>query len=295
MQVRRIGPHFRSVLVSGEAGTGKNLVARALHRMRQGASGPLVICPAAELENALVCRSEKGFAESFGRLMKLLGPGTLFLDGVDAMSLPAQDRLMFALKLLEQSQNEDSPQRVIASSREDLKALVSAGRLRPKLYRQLATVEIALPALRDRIEDLPDLVQHFLGRCEVRGGNVYQVSDEAMGRMRQYRWPKNMRELERILRDAAERCEGRPIESCDLPELADECGPCNEASSMRLRDVVDQHVLCVLKDCGGNKLRAAEMLGISRSTLYRMLEAGTCAEVWHGAKKPVAAVRKRTA
>ncbi|HXC95227.1 MAG TPA: sigma 54-interacting transcriptional regulator [Edaphobacter sp.] len=293
VQVRRIGPHFRSVLVSGEAGTGKKFVARALHHMRRGASGPLVVCPATELENGLVCRSEKTFAESFARLTKLFGPGTLFLDGVDEMSLRAQDRLIFALKSLEQTQSEDSPQRIIASTREDLKALVSAGRFRQELYLQLATVEIALPPLRDRIDDLAELVEYFLERC--KDGHAYQVADEAMKKMQQYRWPENMRELNRVLRDATGRCKGQLIEPGDLPELAHERGTVNETATMRLQDVVDQYVLRVLKDCGGNKLRAAEILGISRSTLYRMLDAGACSEVWTGAKKPTLPVQKRTA
>jgi DNA-binding NtrC family response regulator len=285
LQVRRIGPHFRSVLVSGEAGTGKELVARALHAMSQGASGPFVACQAAELEDALVeCEAGAEAAGTLGRLMKRSQRGTLFLHEISEMHLEAQGRLLRVLKEYELAQGRlEAPQkmdlRMIASTSEDLRALASTGRFRQELYQRLATVDIAVPRLRERIEDLPELARYFLRRFAlVYGKGVHEIADEAMERMKTYRWPGNVRELESVLLSSVLQSKGAVLESHHLPVFTEasvwEQAAVEEGGSARLQDVVEQHVLRVLKDCGGNKLRAAEVLGISRSTLYRMLGAG---------------------
>jgi DNA-binding NtrC family response regulator len=168
--------------------------------------------------------------------------------------------------------------RMIAWTREDLKVLVSAGRFRQELYQRLATVEMIVPPLRERMEDLPELASHFLRRFALLyGKNVHEIDCEAMERMRSYRWPGNVRELEDVLHKSVMQSEGWVLESCDLPSFTENGAKQSTGGlggSARLQDVVEQHVLQVLKDCGGNKLRAAEVLGISRSTLNRMLGAG---------------------
>jgi DNA-binding NtrC family response regulator len=156
--------------------------------------------------------------------------------------------------------------------------LAFAGRFRPELYQRLATLEIAVPPLRERIEDIPEIARFFLRRFAMTsGGNVAEIADETMKGLQRYRWPGNVRELKHVLQDGAMRSGGGKIELYHLPLLT-QIGdiPCATAASkgVRLQDVVEQHVLQVLKDCGGNKLRASERLGISRSTLYRILEAG---------------------
>jgi DNA-binding NtrC family response regulator len=286
LQVRRIGPHFRAVLVSGEAGTGKELVARKLHAMSLGARGPFVACHAAAVEDSLAERAgDTDPADILGHLMKTSQRGTLFLDGINEMSLEGQDRLSSALKKhevtqgrLEASQRMDL--RLIVSTSKDLRILVSTGRFRQDLYQHLATVNIALPPLRDRMEDLLELARHLLRRSAlIYERSIPEVAREAMERMQKYCWPGNVRELESVLRDGVLRSEGGMIESHHLPEFAETSELVSEKVSAgegaRLQDVVEQHVLRVLKNCGGNKLRAAEVLGISRSTLYRMLDAGT--------------------
>jgi DNA-binding NtrC family response regulator len=288
LQIRRIGPYFRSVLVSGEAGTGKELVARALHGMSPYASGPFVMCHAAGFEDAVVERKTGPLSGSgLDHLMKMSQLGTLFLDDVSGMSLESQDRVLRALRKYEweQSQLEASQRldlRIIASAGEDLKILVSTGRFRQELYQRLTTVEIAVPPLRDRIEDLPELVRYFLGRfAMLQGEDTPDIADEAIERMQRYRWPGNVRELESVLRNGLLQSEGGMLETHHLPEFVAASEPeqptVGEGGSVRLQDVVGRHVLRVLKDCGGNKLRAAEMLGISRSTLYRMLDTGASA------------------
>jgi len=278
LQVRRIGPHFRAVLVRGEAGTEKKLVARALHGGSPTAGSPFVVAHAATFAD--------GVAECEAR-MKVSSRPTLFLDDVDEMSLTMQDRLLRKLKENEPAQSLDVSRRtelrMVASTSEDLRVLVSTGRFRQELYQRLATVQIVLPPLRERMEDLQELARHFLRRIErldapLGGKRVQEIADDAMERMQEYRWPGNVRELESVLRSSVLQSEGGVLECRHLPMLreANELGvsSAGETGSARLQDVVEQHVLRVLKDCGGNKLRAAEMLGISRSTLYRMLDAG---------------------
>jgi DNA-binding NtrC family response regulator len=207
---------------------------------------------------------------------------TLFLDKVSEMHLEMQDQLLQVLKKHERAQgSQESSQRsglrIIAATREDLRTLASAGRFRQELYQRLATLEIAVPPLRERIEDLPELASFFLRRFTMLyGRGVPEIADDALDRMRQYRWPGNVRELEDVLRAVVMRSDGGRIELHHLPEFdeKDALSSTTMNKGARLQDVVEQHVLHVLKGCGGNKLRAAEMLGISRSTLYRMLEAG---------------------
>jgi DNA-binding NtrC family response regulator len=136
--------------------------------------------------------------------MKMSRHGTLFLDGIHEMSLAAQGRLMDLLRRHELAQGKlEAPLRMdlrtIVSTREDLKILVSAGRFRQELYQRLASVEITVPPLRERMEDLPELASHFLRRFALLYGKcVHRVGDEAMERMRSYRWPGNVRELQDV-------------------------------------------------------------------------------------------------
>jgi len=283
-QVRRIGPHFRTVLVSGEAGTGKELVACALHRMSPAADGPFVVLHAAAIDDALA-ESEPGSRDGDdGRVMKRPVRKTLFLDRISDMHLEAQGRLLRVLTQHELTQNRmNAPQRmelrIIASTEEDLKTLLSTGRFSQELYQRLATVDITLPPSRERMEDLPELARYFLERfATLHRRSVHEIADEAIECMQKHPWPGNVSELESVLRDGVLRSEGEMLQSHHLLLLADTSEPEHSTGrSVRLQDVVEQHVLRVLKDCGGNKLRASEALGISRSTLYRMLDAGVSA------------------
>jgi DNA-binding NtrC family response regulator len=283
LQVRRIGPHFRSVLVSGESGTGKELVARTLHRIGHGAGAPFVVCDAAAFEEALG-ECKVGVADVIGRMMKNHRRGTLFLNGINEMPLETQERLVRVLRQHEAAQSRvDAPLkidlRIVASTAEDLKILMSAGRFLQELYQRLATVEVTLPPLRERMEDLPELARCFLRRFALLyGKGVHEIADEVMEQMQRSVWPGNVRELESALRNGVLQSEGEVLETRHLPVLEEGEGLKNPVTSvcdsLRLEDVVHRHVRRVLKDCRGNKLRAAETLGISRSTLYRMLDAG---------------------
>ncbi|MGH9596033.1 MAG: sigma 54-interacting transcriptional regulator [Edaphobacter sp.] len=283
VQVRRIGPHFRTVLVSGETGTGKELVARTLHTMSPVADGPFVMRRGAEFKKPLTEADVD--VDAADNLLNLSQRGVLFLNGIDEMPLEAQEIFLQALgrhglgEHLEPSDRADL--RIIASTDEDLKILVSTGRFRQELYQRLATVDISLPPLRERVEDLPELGRLFLDRfATALGRRVHEISDEAMERMQHYRWPGNVGELESVLRNGVLQSEGEVLEVHHL-HLAETTEPVsatlNTNESLLLQDVAHRHMLHVLKRCEGNKLRAAEMLGISRSTLYRMLD--DCSQV----------------
>jgi DNA-binding NtrC family response regulator len=295
LQVRRIGPHFRTVLVHGETGTGKEQVARALHGMSHAAGGPFVVCHGAALEEAVAGRLQQneGAADSsdaINCLIRMAQRGTLFLDGIHEMPLQTQLRLLRLLRRHDSTQNHPeirrhdprSGLRMIAATSENLKILASAGRCQQELYQRFAMVEITLPPLRARRDDIPYLTTYFMSQlAPLYKREVPAVSEEAMERMQRYNWPGNVRELKGVVRSSLSRVEGDVLESHHLPALAEERNPKSvtegPAESARLQDVVEHHVLRVLKDCGGNKVRAAEMLGISRSTLYRMLDASASA------------------
>jgi DNA-binding NtrC family response regulator len=285
LQVQRIGPHFRTVLVSGEAGTEKELVARALHRISRNARGPFVACSAATFERALVANHGRVKPDGADHWTAICQQGTLFLHEISEMPLKAQGRLLDTLQRLEPTQSHvEAPQRMdlqlIASTTDDLRVLVSTGCFRHELYQRLATVEITVPPLRQRIDDLDVLVRYFLGQFAVSDGGCSQnIAEDEMEQMRRYHWPENLRELESVLRDGVLRSNRGLLRWHHMPVLVrreeSEQSAASANRSIRLQEIVEQHVMRVLKDCKGNKLRAAEMLGISRSTLYRMLDTGT--------------------
>jgi DNA-binding NtrC family response regulator len=297
LQVRRIGPHFRTVLVNGEPGTGKEHVARALHRMSHVSDGPFVVCTGAALEEAvsghLSLKSwDANAPDAIGCLSKMARRGTLFVDRIHEMTLPSQLRLLHLLRRHESMRNQPeilrrdlrsdlrSDLRMIASTSENLKILASAGRFQQELYERFAMVEVSLPPLRSRRDDISDLTRYFLSQlAPLSQREVPTLSDEALLRLQNYSWPGNLQELKGVLRESLSRVKGDVLESQHLPALEGRTPLISEeaSESTRLQDVIEQHVLRVLKGCGGNKVRAAEILGISRSTLYRMLDASASA------------------
>lgn len=275
MQVQRIAPHFRSVLIHGERGSGKELVARLLHAARGHAGEPFLHRDATAVEGCLRADIPIG---TFANGAK----GTVFLDGVERLSLPAQDWLLRMMSWPESAMSHLSriEMRVIASSTDDLRTLVAAGRFRQALYQRLATVEITVPPLRNRTGDIPELTGYFLDRfAQLYRRSAHAITPEAIRRLQEHRWPGNVGELSEVIRNAVLLSAGDLLREEDLTMLEwpfEGDGPKASADpSLRLQDVVERHVLGVLKSCGGNKLRAAELLGISRSTLYRMLESGS--------------------
>jgi DNA-binding NtrC family response regulator len=249
LQIARIAPHFRIALLTGEPGSGKHAIARHMHAASPAAARAFTIIPAAE------------FAEG-NRPTPIAA--TIYLPSLEALDPLAQVHLLRMLKTL------DRETRVILASRSDLKGMASAGRLRADLYERVGTLQIRVTPLRERLDDL-DPIAHRMLRRLTKGATL---SDSVLTRMRQHSWPGNLRELaalcERLapLRFILDASDLEPY----LPRLSE---PQQAAPATRLEHVMQRHVMDVLEGCSGNKLRSAELLGISRSTLYRMLESSS--------------------
>jgi DNA-binding NtrC family response regulator len=286
-KIRRVGPHFQTVLVTGPTGSGKELVARALHRLTKNASGPFAVCNCSALVETLL-ESElfgyvrgafTGATQDKVGLFESADGGTVFLDEIGDLPLPAQVKLLRVLQERE-VQRVGSPKtravdvRVVGATHRDLRALVSGGKFREDLYYRLAMVEIRLPGLSERKEDLPLLQKHFVEKFSaLYGKEIKGITRRAQLQMARHHWPGNVRELENMIGSAAMMAQGNVIDLPDLPEplqnQSEPRGP--EDALVSLAEVQNRHLLRVLEHVGGNKVRAAEILGVSRATVYEML------------------------
>ncbi len=290
-QVQRIAPYFRIALIRGEVGSGKQQIARIIHDSSPAADGPFVVVHASQFSTEL---DESAYLRSAGSLLDKTEGGTLYLKCMGDLTFPQQSAL---LRFLQNSwerraghsgpgrrgldrrntrlaQIRNSGTRILVASDRDLRTLSSIGQFRQDLYAQISAVEIVVPALRQRSEDIPTLAMALLSRLAEQTGQTSKLLSEAsLQHLKDRRWTNNLRELECAVAQAAAAAEGATIELAHLSPSAEPASPAApEAPRLdRLHDVVQRHVLEVLTRCNGNKLRAAEMLGISRSTLYRML------------------------
>jgi DNA-binding NtrC family response regulator len=297
-RIRRVAPHFKAALVTGETGTGKELVAAALHHLSPVSSNRLVVCNASAVvetlfESELFGHVKGAFTgatyDKIG-LIEHAHQGTLFLDEIGDMPLSTQAKLLRALQSQEvQRVGSLTPRRVdvrlIAATNRDLKALIAERRFREDLYYRLSRVEIRLPRLAERKQDLPLLARHFIDLFAVQYGKTIRgLSPRAELVLARYAWPGNIRELENVLGEACMLAEGECIDVRDLPDHIRRPAPSETAADidddldraaselLPLAQVHRKYVLRVLARVGGNKLRAAKILGINRATLYRMLE-----------------------
>lgn len=287
-KVRRISPHFRTALVTGATGTGKELVAQALHRLSPAARGRFVVCNCSALVDTLM-ESElfghvrgafTGAVQDKAGLFEHADGGTIFLDEIGELSPAAQAKL---LRVLQNRQIQrvgsvtprDVDIRVVAATHRNLKAMVRDGHFREDLYYRLAVIELALPTLASRREDMPLLVRHFIEKFAAEYGKpISGLARRAQTRLATYPWPGNVRELENVIGNACMMVEGSLIDIDDLPERFRK--PLNEGGSddetlLSLEEVQRRHVMRVLEGVGGNKARAAEVLGIGRATIYQLL------------------------
>jgi two-component system response regulator AtoC len=287
-----------TVLVIGESGTGKELVARAIHdnSPRRTKRFVAVNCGAlAEnlLESELFGHVKGAFTGAVSDkrgLFEDANGGTLFLDEIGDITLALQIKLLRVLqenefKPVGSNDTRKSDVRVIAATHRDLDALVRTGKFREDLYYRLKVIQIDLPPLRDRMEDLPDLVGHFLARyAEKNKKGVSHVSDEAMRLLKIYPWPGNIRELEHAIERAVAMTNTSVLFPEDFPpEISRPGAPASSGPSQTaepggvtaggvspsLEDMEKAHIMKVLLEVGFNKSKASEVLGIDRATLYR--------------------------
>jgi DNA-binding NtrC family response regulator len=309
-QLERIAPYFRTALIRGETGSGKQQVARYLHARSQGAGGPFIVTSATAVAESFAGDEtpRPGATPTTVLLLESAHGGTLYLKGVGELSFGLQAGLLRFMRACEErrviptaarsgfkgtEQRETGARmagparvpalrmpatRILAASDRDLRMLSAVGQFRQDLYARLAAVEISVPPLRQRLEDIPMLAAWLLHRiAEETGRGPRLLAESTVRRLQEHLWPNNLRELERVVAQAAALANGDLIEPRHLLATIEGtsavAAAAPEGKMERLHDVVSRHVLEVLTRCGGNKLRAAELLGISRSTLYRMLDA----------------------
>jgi two-component system response regulator HydG len=289
--VRQAAPSAATVLFMGESGTGKELAARAIHELSPRAKGPFIAVNCAALPESILEAElfgvEKGaftgaVARKEGRFERA-SSGTLFLDEVGEMSPSAQVKL---LRVLQEGEIErlggthtvKVDVRLVAATNKDLKREVAEGRFREDLYYRLNVVEVRIPALASRREDIPLLAEHFLRRYSAKNGKPLRgFTAEVAAVLENYAWPGNVRELEHAIERAVVLSRGEVLEVGDLPESVRN-GPLGAANQLVIpigtpMEEVERRVINeTLRHTKGDKTLAARLLGIAARTIYRKLE-----------------------
>jgi DNA-binding NtrC family response regulator len=288
-QVARAAPSSVPVLITGETGTGKEQVARALHQRSERATGPFipVDCGAiAEslMESELFGHARGAFTGATGArrgLFEEASGGTLFLDEIGDVGPKIQSQLLRALQEGEIRRVGESAAvkvdvRVVAATNKDLSVLAKEGKFREDLLYRLDVVHLSLPPLRERREDIPLLVEHFAAQ-HARGGARPVVTKEALDRLMTYDWPGNVRQLENLVARALALNATGVVGPGDFPApIGDKPGKPQglTGDSPTLAELSRRYAATVLQQVGGNKSEAARLLGVDRKTLYKLLSPG---------------------
>jgi DNA-binding NtrC family response regulator len=281
----RVGPSDANVLITGEHGTGKEVVARTLHALSARASRPLVAVNTGGLaegvfESELFGHVKGAFTDArtdrIGRF-ELADGGTIFLDEIGNVPMRQQTKLLRVLESgeierLGSSRSQKIDVRVISATNTDLQAACSSGQFREDLLFRINTVEIRVPPLRERREDIPTLAIHFLRRYAKRyRREIDGFDNSALQTMAQYAWPGNVRELEHTLERGVLMCRGKEIQPADLGlNLQRPQG--QNLEELSLEAVEALLVRKALQRFQGNISQAADALGLSRGALYRRME-----------------------
>jgi DNA-binding NtrC family response regulator len=289
--VTRIADSSISVLVTGESGTGKELIARAIHYNSARTDGPFVpvnlaAIPEALVESELFGHKKGAFTDARSDkigLFREANGGTIFLDELGEMPVALQPKLLRVLQEQEirpvgATKAESVDVRVVAATNRDIEEMMREGSFREDLYYRLNVVQVDIPPLRDRPEDIMPLADHFLGEAAEReGGEARGLTSEVQRALLSYKWPGNVRELQNVLQRGTALCQSNRIGIADLPAQVSERKPEDflataVARRMTLADLEREFIVAVLEDEGGNKTRAAKRLGLDRKTLYRKLD-----------------------
>lgn len=294
--IARVAPTDVSVLILGPSGSGKELVARAIHDHSTRAKMPFVpvncgALPENILESELFGNEKGAFTGADSArpgLFEAATGGTLFLDEI------SETRPSFQVNLLRAVQEQQIRRvgshkytpvdvRIVAASNRDLSKMMASGQFREDLYYRLSVVEIKLPGLEERREDIPLLVQHFLKRSNAKNKRTIKITDEAVKVLSQFHWPGNVRELENLVERLAIFCTSGEIGARDVEQERSVTAPITNGTegnghgssapradgANTLEDMERQHIVKILQEHAGNKSRAARALGIERKTLYQ--------------------------
>ena len=289
--IQRISDSSGNVLITGESGTGKELVAKAIHYNGVRKEGPFVAVncaaiPETLLESELFGYKRGAFTDAKTDKKGLIfgaTDGTLFLDEITEMSPMLQAKLLRVIEEKEVRPLGDTNShpidvRIISASNRDIRSLIREGRFREDLYYRLKVIDIELPPLRERKEDIPLLVQHFTGKfSDETKKKISGVSEDALKLLVNYSWPGNVRELENVIQRAITLTQYETIRPDDLPSsMLQEIRENVLDKGLREKYSIDQlekeYIRKILIEVGGNKSKAAEILGLDRKTLYRKLE-----------------------
>jgi transcriptional regulator with PAS, ATPase and Fis domain len=289
--IRRVADSQTNVLITGESGTGKELAAKAIHFNSERRNGPFVpvncaAIPETLLESELFGHVKGAFTDAKGDkrgLFEEASGGTLFLDEISELPVMLQAKLLRAIQEKEirrvgSTKAVAVDTRIIAATNLALAEEVRAKRFREDLYYRLNVIEIMMPPLRERREDIPLLVDAFLKKCAEAGKKAVKgIAESALALLLDYPWPGNVRELENVIERAVTLARGEKVMPEDLPpaihgsrgdkKVIDEAAN----RTLPLEDVEKEYILRILDKTGGNKYQAAQLLGIDRKTLYRKL------------------------
>lgn len=282
----KVASSSATVLITGDSGTGKELVARAIHYSGKRGPGPFVPVncggiPETLLESELFGHTKGAFtgaSASRAGFFQAAEGGTIFLDEVSEMSLAMQVKILRVLQekeipMVGSSRPRKIDVRVIAATNKDLHALVKKGLFREDLFFRLNVIRLSIPPLRERGNDIILLAKHFAAKYAVESGrSVPSFSDSALRTLRNYAWPGNVRELENVIHRLVVMGEGEWIDVPDLPELMRFSALRGASTYRTLAEVEAEHIRKVIGIAGGNRTRAAEILGVDRKTLREKLK-----------------------
>lgn len=288
-QLQQVGPRVRLALIEGEAGTGKHLLARHI-QARQAIPGVLIAEEATSLFHTDTAAAQNDMRpEPLRAAVRRAAEGVLLIRNIDELNADGQMQLLRYIRAFETALSAEkpglipAPAQVICTSRRPLRTHVLTGGFLPEIYYRLNAISFSLPPLRDRKEDIPSLTQMFIDTVSREQQRPIQgLGPGSLPILLRHLWPGNVRELESVIRAACLSGDGQWIRPIDLVILPLEPAGTQDSEpalpeNFTLDGVIRRHILQVLKACDGNKARAASKLGISRSTLYRMLESDVAA------------------
>ncbi len=287
--IRRVAPYFRTVLITGATGTGKELVAQAFHRLSPAAKGPLVVCNCAAIpedlfESELFGHVRGAFTSATSDkpgMFETANGGILFLDEIGEIPLAAQAKLLRAVQSQEFQRIGSTvlrkvDTRIVCATNRSPRKEVELKNFREDLYFRISMIEIRLPRLTERREDLPLLVSHFIAHFARQYEKpVEGITRRAEAAILRHPWAGNVRELENVIGYACMMTDSAKIDACDLPPsfFGEEETAGGEVEMIPLEELERLHARRVLDAVGGDKPRAAAILGVSRATLYRLLQS----------------------